>query len=86
MIQNIVERELIRQLSGNLNYQFPELSVQRYPYPEYVNDILGLILEFAIPIIFMVAFLYSAINNIKYIAIEKELQLKEAMKIMGLSG
>lgn len=86
MIQNIVERELIRQLSGNPTLDFPELHVQRYPYPEYVNDILGLILEFAIPIIFMVAFLYSAINNIKYIAIEKELQLKEAMKIMGLSG
>lgn len=86
MIQNIVERELIRELSNDMTLQFPQLIVQRYPFPEYVNDILGLILEFAIPIIFMVAFLYSAINNIKYIAIEKELQLKEAMKIMGLSS
>lgn len=86
MIQNIVEQELIRQLASDLTYQFPELRVHRYPFPEYVNDILGLILEFAIPLIFMVAFLYSAVNNIKYIAIEKELQLKETMKIMGLPG
>jgi ATP-binding cassette subfamily A (ABC1) protein 3 len=84
MIQNVVERELIRQLAGNPLLNFPQLSVHRYPFPAYVSDILGLVLEFAIPLIFMIAFLYSAINNIKYIAIEKELQLKEAMKIMGL--
>lgn len=86
MIQNVLERELIRHFANNPMLQFPQLNVQRYPFPEYVIDILGLVLEFAIPIIFMIAFLYSAVNNIKYVAIEKELQLKEAMKIMGLPG
>lgn len=66
--------------------EIPPMFIQRFPFPEYVNDMLGLVLEFAIPLIFMVAFLYPAINNIKYVAIERELQLKESMKIMGLPG
>ena len=88
MIQNVLERELIREMAtqNSANVKFPQLNVRRYPFPEFVNDILGLVLEFAIPLIFMIAFLYSAVNNIKYIALEKELQLKEAMKIMGLPG
>jgi ATP-binding cassette, subfamily A (ABC1), member 3 len=84
MIQNLLEREIIRHHVSVPD--FPRIFVQRYPYPAYVLDILGLVLEFAIPLIFMIAFLYSAINNIKYVALEKELQLKEAMKIMGLPG
>lgn len=68
------------------NSELPDLFMNRFPFPEYVNDLLGIALEFTIPIIFMVAFLYSAINNIKYVALERELQLKEAMKIMGLPG
>ncbi len=86
MIQNVLDRELIRHFAGNPNLVLPSLNVHRYPFPEYTIDLLGLVLEFALPLIFMIAFLYSAINIIKYIAIEKELQLKEAMKIMGLPG
>lgn len=62
----------------------PHLFIQRFPYPAYVNDILGLILSFALPSLFLIAFLYNTINIIKYITVEKELQLKETMKIMGL--
>jgi ATP-binding cassette subfamily A (ABC1) protein 3 len=86
LLQNLIDRAIIRKMSDNPNVEFPDLFIRRMPFPEYVNDILGLILEFAIPLIFMVAFLYSAINNIKYIAVEREMQLKEAMKIMGLPG
>lgn len=62
----------------------PNVVIQRFPYPPYIEDIIGFILEFAFPFLFLIAFLYNCINNIKYITIEKELQLKETMKIMGL--
>lgn len=32
----------------------------------------------------MVSFVYPCINTVRFIAMEKEKQLKEAMKIMGL--
>ena len=62
----------------------PVLHIQRFPYPAYINDIVGIILEFAFPFLFLIAFLYNTINIIKYITVEKEMQLKESMKIMGL--
>lgn len=34
----------------------------------------------------MLSFVYPCINTTKFIAVEKERQLKEAMKIMGLSN
>ncbi|KAL7030128.1 hypothetical protein ACKWTF_006533 [Chironomus riparius] len=85
-IQNLIDREIIKQASNDPDLDLPIMYIQRFPFPEYVNDMLGLVLEFSIPLIFMIAFLYPAINNIKYVAIERELQLKESMKIMGLPG
>lgn len=49
-----------------------------------MEDIIGFILQFAFPFLFLIAFLYNTINIIKYITVEKEMQLKESMKIMGL--
>lgn len=60
------------------------LSFQRYPYPAFYSDPLLLGLENLLPLIIVVAFFYTCINTVKYIAVEKERQLKEAMKIMGL--
>lgn len=62
----------------------PELSLRKLPYPSYVNDIIGFFFQFIFPLLFLIAFLYNCINIVKYISIEKEFQLKESMKIMGL--
>ncbi|KAK5642705.1 hypothetical protein RI129_008872 [Pyrocoelia pectoralis] len=58
--------------------------MQRLPYPKYTTDILLSSLDVFIGIVFMVSFVYTCINTVKVIATEKEKQLKEAMKIMGL--
>jgi ATP-binding cassette, subfamily A (ABC1), member 3 len=84
-LQNALDQEIIKTITG-ATVNFPPLFIHRFPFPEHINDFLGVILAFTIPTIIVVAFLYSALNNIKYIAIEKELQLKETMKIMGLPG
>jgi ATP-binding cassette, subfamily A (ABC1), member 3 len=43
-------------------------------------------LQALVSIFLLLSFVYPCINIIKYITIEKEKQLKEAMKIMGLDG
>lgn len=80
-LQNLIERQIIQEVSP---VDIPEVTIQRFPYPPYIEDIIGFVLEFAFPFLFLIAFLYNCINNIKYITVEKELQLKETMKIMGL--
>lgn len=40
--------------------------------------------EFLLPFVILMSLIYPTTNLVKCIATEKELQLKEAMKIMGL--
>lgn len=58
--------------------------MQRFPYPTWINDPLLTALESFVGIIIMLSFVYTCINTVKVITTEKEKQLKEAMKIMGL--
>lgn len=80
-LQNLIERQIIHEV---MPVDIPVVLIQRFPYSPYVEDGTGVALNFVIPILFLIAFLYNCINNIKYITVEKELQLKESMKIMGL--
>lgn len=84
-LQNAIEREIIIATSTIDPNTIPDVQyIQRFPYPAYIDDIIGFILEFMFPSLFLIAFLYNCINIIKYITVEKEMQLKESMKIMGL--
>ncbi|XP_065093714.1 phospholipid-transporting ATPase ABCA3-like [Ochlerotatus camptorhynchus] len=63
-----------------------EVRLRRIPYPPFHEDKLLPAMEQLLPLIILIAFFYTCINTVKYITIEKERQLKEAMKIMGLSN
>lgn len=58
--------------------------LQKFPYPPFVFDILLQGLQTLVSLFILLSFVYPCINIIKYITTEKEKQLKEAMKIMGL--
>ncbi|CAG9816334.1 unnamed protein product [Phaedon cochleariae] len=64
--------------------EFPLIYMRRFPYAEWYEDALLTPLKTMIGIIFMLSFVYTCINTVKTITTEKEKQLKEAMKIMGL--
>lgn len=64
--------------------ELPDILMQRYPYPPYTFDVLLQGLETIVSFFILLSFIYPTINTVRFIAIEKERQLKEAMKIMGL--
>ncbi|XP_040176029.1 ATP-binding cassette sub-family A member 3-like [Anopheles arabiensis] len=83
-IQGAISRALLgRRLPG---VDLPTVHVQRYPYPPYYDDAILEALQQLLALIIVISFFYTCINTVKYITIEKEKQLKEAMKIMGLSN
>ncbi|KAK9882111.1 hypothetical protein WA026_018953 [Henosepilachna vigintioctopunctata] len=63
-----------------------KMYLKRFPYPQYEQD--NLIEYFSrsyfFSILLMTSFLYACISIVKSITLEKEKQLKESMKIMGL--
>jgi ATP-binding cassette subfamily A (ABC1) protein 3 len=74
---------------GNSAIDPPALDIrmQRFPYPGWLNDQFyrKAIVTF-VTFILMLSFIYNYINTIVTITIEKEKQLKESLKIMGLPG
>ncbi|XP_058124968.1 phospholipid-transporting ATPase ABCA3-like [Anopheles ziemanni] len=83
-IQGAISRAVVsRRLTGA---NIPTVHVQRYPYPPYYDDAILEALQQLLALIIVISFFYTFINTVKYITIEKERQLKEAMKIMGLSN
>ncbi|KAG5670263.1 hypothetical protein PVAND_000540 [Polypedilum vanderplanki] len=65
---------------------FPKIKMRKFPYPPFVYDGLLQALEIIVALFFLLSFIYPCVNFVKQITIEKEKQLKEAMKIMGLDS
>lgn len=85
-IQDAIARSYTRLKCGNSckNGIMPSFFLQRFPYPSYIQDSLMNGLEVVLTFFILLSFLYTVINTVRFIAIENENQLKEAMKIMGL--
>ncbi|EAT39839.1 AAEL008386-PA, partial [Aedes aegypti] len=83
-VQSAVDRAIL--LERDPSIEFTTVFLRRFPYPPYYQDALLAGLENLLPLIIVIAFFYTAINTVKYITVEKERQLKETMKIMGLSS
>ncbi|KAJ3635396.1 hypothetical protein MTP99_008309 [Tenebrio molitor] len=84
-----LQQSIILGLMGNSAIDPPALDIrmQRFPYPGWLNDQFyrKAIVTF-VTFILMLSFIYNYINTIVTITIEKEKQLKESLKIMGLPG
>ncbi|XP_058835899.1 phospholipid-transporting ATPase ABCA3-like [Topomyia yanbarensis] len=83
-VQCAIDRAII--LEHDSTVKMLPVFLERFPYPPYYSDPLLTGLENLLPLIIVIAFFYSAINIVKYITVEKERQLKETMKMMGLSS
>ncbi|XP_023310224.1 ATP-binding cassette sub-family A member 3-like [Anoplophora glabripennis] len=64
--------------------QVPLISMRRYPHPEWYEDALQVYLQVLLSLLIVLSFIYPCINIVRSITTEKEKQLKESMKIMGL--
>ncbi|KAJ2946031.1 hypothetical protein O0L34_g4949 [Tuta absoluta] len=82
-LQQVVSTELISRVTGQDLTNFT-VNIQRYPHPSYIEDLATEALQVLFATFIMLSFSYTAVNIVKSIVVEKEMQLKETMKIMGL--
>lgn len=86
-IQDAMARTFTQLSCSSINCDngtLPDIKMQRYPYPPHILDVLLQGLETIVSFFILLSFIYPCINTVRFIAIEKERQLKETMKIMGL--
>lgn len=81
-IQNSIARNFIKSL--NSIGEIPEIFVQAMPYPAYITDEFLMVMQTVGPLFFLFCFNYTFMSTIRFVSTEKEKQLKESMKIMGL--
>ncbi|XP_050311852.1 phospholipid-transporting ATPase ABCA3 isoform X2 [Anthonomus grandis grandis] len=62
----------------------PVINMRRFPYASWNEDLLAAVLQAFFGTIIMFSFIYPCMNIVSAITYEKEKQLKETMKIMGL--
>lgn len=84
-VQHAIARAFVR-LQNPTGPAMVPVQMQRFPFPPYRYDFLLAGLEEFLAVSIVLSFIYPCINTVKLIALEKERQLKEAMKIMGLPG
>lgn len=84
-----VQDALDRSFAGLISGMLPPAEagyVQPFPAPDYVNDSFAQAISLLLPLIMVVSWIYSVSLTVKAVVYEKELRLKEAMKMMGLSS
>ncbi|XP_035791057.1 ATP-binding cassette sub-family A member 3-like [Anopheles albimanus] len=82
-LQHFIFKAYAEQLKV-IDEPVPDVYLQRFPYPPFREDSFPASLTTFLPISVMLAFIYPCISIVKNILFEKEKQIKEAMKIMGL--
>ncbi|XP_068603937.1 retinal-specific phospholipid-transporting ATPase ABCA4-like [Brachionichthys hirsutus] len=83
-LQDVIEHGIIRTQTGKA---WPQgVYLQQMPYPCYVDDLFMLTLNRCFPIFMVLAWVYSVSMIVKSIVLEKELRLKETLKIMGVTN
>ena len=84
-IQEAIARTFMKtKCARNDCKSMPKIQMRRFPYPPHVHDILLDAFERAVALFIMLSFVYPIISTVRFIAIEREMQLKEVMKIMGM--
>ncbi|KAJ6638915.1 Phospholipid-transporting ATPase ABCA3, partial [Pseudolycoriella hygida] len=83
-VQNAIARSFI-QLKNKSDIVLPEIQMNQYPYI-FSDDSVGIfkVVGIIYGLVVLICLSFSAMNTVRYISIEKEKQLKEVMKIMGL--
>uniref|UniRef100_A0A8K9XBH7 P-type phospholipid transporter n=1 Tax=Oncorhynchus mykiss TaxID=8022 RepID=A0A8K9XBH7_ONCMY len=81
-LQDMVEHGILKIQTG---HDWPlGVYVQQMPYPCYVDDLFMLTLNRCFPIFMVLAWIYSVSMTVKSIVLEKELRLKETLKVKNI--
>lgn len=85
-LQNAIARSYAEVNNQSTTKRWPDIQMKRFPTPSHVYNMFASDLQVLMPLFFLMSLNYTFMNTIRFISIEKEKQLKEAMKIMGLAS
>nr|KAF6488603.1 ATP binding cassette subfamily A member 3 [Molossus molossus] len=88
-VQHAVDRAIMQYHTNASTHQlFEKLTViaKRFPYPPFISDPFLVAIQYQLPLLLMLSFIYTSLTIIRAVVQEKERKLKEYMRMMGLSS
>lgn len=85
-IQNAIAKAFFNSIPKTTNVTMPQIRVQRFPMPMNYFDRSAIAFRELTPTFLLLLLCFGFMNTVRLVSIEKERQLKESMKIMGLSS
>lgn len=82
-LQQCISTELIARFTGNEDIRNFNVNIRRYPHPPYIEDLAVEALQLLFPMFIMLSFSYVAVNIVRAVTVEKELQLKVNLRILN---
>uniref|UniRef100_A0A8C4QFV7 ABC transporter domain-containing protein n=1 Tax=Eptatretus burgeri TaxID=7764 RepID=A0A8C4QFV7_EPTBU len=84
-LQHVIDQAVIKILSGQSGtLSSMSILLQRFPFPEYLDDPFIFTIQTQIPILVMLSFIFVVGSIVGSIVLEKERRQKEYMKMMSL--
>ncbi|CAH0397901.1 unnamed protein product [Chilo suppressalis] len=83
-LQHMISTTLVSKLTGESALMSFNVNLQRYPHPSFMYDLVVDALQMLFPTFILLSFSYAAVNITRAVTVEKELQIKETLKIMGM--
>ncbi|XP_071800403.1 phospholipid-transporting ATPase ABCA1-like isoform X2 [Asterias amurensis] len=84
-LQDMIDQGIIKASIGTTDANAGTY-IQEFPYPCYIDDIFIQNLGAVLPLLMILSWVFSVSMIIKGIVLEKELRLKEVMKVMGMGN
>ena len=75
-IQHALHRSVISMLNPSANLSNIDVSMERFPYPAYTDDLFIFVLQRYFSFFIMLCFIFFALNIPKEVTFEKERKLK----------
>jgi ATP-binding cassette subfamily A (ABC1) protein 3 len=85
-LQWAIDKSLVANITGVIPHGYPTVYIQRFPYFEYNYDRFANVIQNALPLLLVLAYIFTALTIVKELVQEKEKRLKESMKMMGLAN
>lgn len=80
-VQLAVDTALMEYKANNASTNV-NISIRRFPYPEYIKDPFILVIQQSVPALLMLSLVFTALNIVRSIVHEKERKLKVEIIIM----
>ena len=77
LLQHAVDRSLMLQFNNTLtDDDIPEVALRRFPFPQYLENKFIPAVQFGLPLLLFLAYIYTALTLVRSIVLEKERRLK----------